>query len=137
MAKSKSKSKSEKEKTFVNDDGITIREIPLKKPDFGPRAPGHKTLIDIVDERRPRNPDGTPIVAHTSNEEEEVVFGPMMTTISFLMPLSMLLGGFDVLVHQQYAQDVVMEKVIWRVVRAMPGILSFSVLLVEHGLTGR
>jgi hypothetical protein len=118
----KSKSKSEKGKTFVNEDGITIREIPLRKPDFGPRAPGHKTLIDIVDEKRPRNPDGTPIVAHSASDEEEVVFGPVMTTMSFLMPLSMLLGGFDVLVHQQYGQDVVMEKVIWRVARAVPGI---------------
>lgn len=113
-----------KQKTTDNPaNPITFKEIPLRPPPASGRPSGQKTLVDIIDENRPKNPDGTPIVPHDA--DEEVVFGPVMQTVSYTIPLAMLLAGFDVLVHMQYRQEVENKIVMWRVLKAIPGTSPF------------
>lgn len=114
MAKSK---KSATSKPF--GDEITIQELPLKNPvRSGP--PGGKTLLDLIEEKRPRNPDGTPVEAHQA-DEEMVVFGPGMQAFTWMVPLMMLLFSLDYLVHAQYRQEVEMSMILMRVFKAAPG----------------
>lgn len=113
MAKSK---KAAPSKPLKNE--ITIEELPLKNPIWS--KPTGKTLVDLIDEKRPRNPDGTPIEPHLA-DEEIVVFGPVMQTVTWTVPLAMLLFAFDVLVHQQYRQDVEYYMILGRVIKAVPG----------------
>ncbi|RPB15957.1 hypothetical protein P167DRAFT_481965 [Morchella conica CCBAS932] len=92
-------------------------------------APRPKTLVELIDEKRPRHPDGTPILP--SNDDDDVVlFGAGMTAAMWTGPLAMLLFTFDVLVHQQYVQEVEMAEIVWRVVKAVPAM--FILLYVFH-----
>lgn len=115
MAKSKRSASSKPAK-----DEITIEELPLKNP-IWTKPTGNKTLLDIIEEKRPRNPDGTPIEAG-GEENEEVIFGPGMQAFTWMVPLMMLLFSLDYLVHQQYRQEVEMRMIIMRVLKAAPGV---------------
>lgn len=112
MAKTKKTTPSKPSK-----DEITIQELPLKNP-IWTRPPGTKTLLDVIEEKRPRNPDGTPIEA---GEDEVVEFGPGMQAFTWTIPLMMLLFVLDYLVHQQYRQEIELNMIIMRVLKASPG----------------
>lgn len=113
MAKSKNPASSK-----PLGDEITIQELPLNNPvRSGP--PGGKTLLDLIEEKRPRNPDGTPIEAHQT--EELVVFGPIMQAFTWMVPLMMLLFSLDYLVHAQYRQEIEIDMILMRMFKATPG----------------
>ncbi|KAI5840189.1 hypothetical protein DFP73DRAFT_529278 [Morchella snyderi] len=119
-----------KPKSKPQKDPITIAEMPLSRPPpsstTGPRP---KTLVDLIEEKRPRHPDGTPILP-SDGDDDVVVFGAGMTAAMWTVPLAMLLFVFDVLVHQQYVQEVDVPAILWRVVKAVPAM--FILLYVFH-----
>lgn len=127
MAKSKKPTSS---KPF--GDEITIQELPLKNP-VRPGPPGGKTLLDLIEEKRPRNPDGTPIEAHQT--EELVVFGPVMQAFSWTVPLMMLLFALDYLVHAQYREEVEINMILIRMFKATPGTPHLPELQPSQKLT--
>lgn len=108
-------------------DPITIAEMPLSRPPPSSTstdsASRPKTLVELIDEKRPRHPDGTPILP--SDDDDVVEFGAGMTAVMWTVPLTMLLFAFDVLVHQQYVQEVALSEILWRVVKAVPGSYFF------------
>jgi len=95
---------------------ITYNEIPLITPNRD--APPGKTLIDLIDTHRPRDPSGAPIPSSAPNEEE--IFGPGMQALCLTVPFCMLLGAFDYLVYLQYRQEVDLRGIIWKVIKSSP-----------------
>ncbi|CUS06861.1 unnamed protein product [Tuber aestivum] len=115
--------RTKKTPTRARTPPITYTEIPLKTPTR--HAPSGKTLVDIIDTHRPRDPSGAPIPSSTPAEEEEI-FGPGMQAFCLTVPFCMLLGTFDYLVHLQYRQEVDLRGIIWRVIKASPAIFSIN-----------
>jgi hypothetical protein len=108
--------------SFVTPDGVRISEIPMRSPEYGQKPTG-RTLLDIIDEKRPRDADGNPIgVSREGDEEdEEEVFGHGMNTFFFAVPLTILLFWLDVLVHMQYRQEMEWRLILMRCLKAFPG----------------
>jgi len=104
-------------KSFTNDEGVTFTEIPMQMPNYG-SAPTGKTLLDIIEEKRPRNASGTPIGAEEEDEEE--IFGLGANTFFFVVPLVILLFWLDVLVHIQYRQETEWKLIFGRCAKALP-----------------
>jgi len=120
--------------SFVTPEGVTVSEIPLGMPDRG-RKPGGRTLLDVIDEKRPRDAHGNPIGATTKEEVEEIdVFGHAGNTFFFAVPLTILLFWLDVLVHLQYKQEAEWRLVVLRCVKAFPGESLFLVVLDIGGV---
>lgn len=122
---------------------ITVEEITLARPTDLPRAPGTKTLIDIIEERRPQNPDGTPVSARKAKkrkkeqkdtpqgeesgseadeeETEEIqVVGPFAQSIFHAVPMATLLTALDIVVHHQYRQDLHFTPILLRTLKSFP-----------------
>jgi hypothetical protein len=73
----------------------TVSEVPVGIPDHA-RKPGGRTLLDLIDEKRPHNAHGNPISATTTEEVEEIdVFGHAGNTFFFVVPLTILLFWLD------------------------------------------
>ena len=106
-------------KSFTNDEGVTFTEIPMQMPNYG-SAPTGKTLLDIIEEKRPRDASGTPI--GVGEEDEEEIFGHGANTFFFAVPLVILLFWLDVLVHIQYRQETEWKLIFGRCAKALPGI---------------
>jgi hypothetical protein len=106
-------------KSFTTDEGVHVTEIPLRTPDYNSKPTG-KTLLDIIDERRPRDANGNPI--GVTQEEEIELFGPGMNTLFFVVPLTILLFWLDVLVHIQYRQETEWNLIVSRCAKAFPGM---------------
>ncbi|KAI5811019.1 hypothetical protein DFH27DRAFT_531069 [Peziza echinospora] len=117
----------------VSDDspeteGFTITEVPLSLPNRT-RDPKHKTLLDIVDERRPRDAQGRPIDAHKKgesgvDEDGEDLVGPFAQAFFYNVPLIFLLFAFEVIVHQQYRQELDLKKITFKCLKAFPIFLT-------------
>ena len=105
--------------SFVTPEGVTISEIPMRTPEFG-KKPAGRTLLDIIEAKRPRDAKGNPIGVTT--EEEVEVFGHAANTFFFAVPLTILLFWLDVLVHMQYKQEKEWGLVVARCAKAFPGI---------------
>ncbi|KAL7270584.1 hypothetical protein RUND412_006705 [Rhizina undulata] len=105
----------------ANPPEITISEVPLTVPNRD--KPTGRTLIDLIEEHRPQHPDDVTIPA-------EEVIGPVGQSVFWTVPLAMLLFGFDVLVHQQYRQDIEYQMIFIRVLKALPAI--FILLYTFH-----
>jgi hypothetical protein len=115
--------------SFVTPEGVRISEIPLSLPEYGSKPTG-RTLLDLIDEKRPRDTDGNPIGFSRKNgddEEEEEIFGPGMNTFFFAVPLTILLFWLDVLVHMQYRQEVEWRLILMRCLKALPGKPATSI----------
>lgn len=114
--------------TRTHTPPITYTEIPMKTPNRD--APSGKTLIDLIDTHRPRDPSGTPIPSSsTPTEDEEEIFGPGMQALCLTVPFCMLLGAFDYLVHLQYRQEVDLRGIIWKVIKSSPRTIPHYQLL--------
>ncbi|KAG0129147.1 hypothetical protein HOY82DRAFT_417441 [Tuber indicum] len=109
---------TKKTPTRTRTPPITYTEIPMETPTRN--APSGTTLIDIIDSHRPRDASGAPTLT------EEEVFGPGMQAFSLTIPLCMLLGTFDYLVHLQYRQEVDLNEIIWKVIKASPAIFTIN-----------
>lgn len=101
----------------TSKDGITIHEIPLATPDFS--KPTGPTLLDVIEEKRPRHTDGTPIGVDDGLDLE---IPPVIIAFSFAVPLTMMLFAFDVLVHRQYRQELEYWLIFLRCSKAFPAI---------------
>ncbi|KAA8912903.1 hypothetical protein FN846DRAFT_903259 [Sphaerosporella brunnea] len=120
-------------KTFITKEGVRISELPLKTPEYGKKPTG-RTLLDLIDEKRPRDAAGNPISASHKEgeageedkeaEEMEEVFGHRANTFFFAVPLTILLFWLDVLVHMQYRQQTDFKLVIMRCIKAFPAIYA-------------
>lgn len=135
MAKSK--------KLESQPQGLTIHEIPMRRPPVSARDPSKKTLIDLIDEHHPSlsskssksklegsgrivelgNDDGTVDSGSEEEEEEEIIYQYSRTAESVYMavPLSILYTGLDVLCRQQYMQPVEVRETIFVALRGLPG----------------
>lgn len=105
----------------TSKDGITIHEIPLATPDFS--KPTGPTLLDVIEEKRPRHTDGTPIGVDDGLDLE---IPPVIIAFSFAVPLTMMLFAFDVLVHRQYRQELEYWLIFLRCSKAFPGYSSLT-----------
>jgi len=132
-------------------DPITISEIPLSLPPRDtPMPAGHQTLLSLIDSQRPRDSKGNPILPRRRNaasplpslpggagpgeaeeeeeeegeEEEEDLVGPLATAVFWTVPLTFLLFAFDVVVHQQYSQEIEYARVFVRCAKAFPSTSS-------------
>jgi hypothetical protein len=117
-----SSAKHEQERSYTNEDGVRITEIPMKKPEYGSKPKG-RTLLDLIDEKRPRDANGTPIGWSEDGLEEVEPFGPVMNTLIFAIPLMILLCSLDIVVHMQYRQDLEWSLILWRCIKAFPGTI--------------
>ena len=126
---------------------ITISELPLALPDRDtPLPPGHRTLLDLIDEKRPRDSRGNAIVptrrrkldrdvggkkeaergegAPEEDEDEAVemedLVGPLAMAFFYTVPLTLTLAAFEVVVHQQYRQDMEWSTIGIKCLKAFP-----------------
>lgn len=140
---------AERKPTKPTSEPITITEIPLSLPPRDtPMPAGHQTLLSLIDSQRPRDAKGNPILprrrkpttsssAEGANEgdnnednsaepseeeegEEEDLVGPLATSFFWTVPLTFLLIAFEVVVHQQYSQELVYSQILTRCAKAFP-----------------
>lgn len=150
--KAKNSSPSPNAPDFSSGD-ITISELPLALPDRDtPLPPGHKTLLDIIEEKRPRDSRGDAIVPTRRRrksgegaggkkegdegvrEEEdgdgviemEDLVGPLGMAFFYTVPLTLTLAAFEVVVHQQYIQDIEWSVIGIKCLKAFPSMFFVS-----------
>lgn len=138
---------------------ISITEIPLTVPDRTRRPPsstGGKTLLDLIDERRaelgllpddngkqtgsskasPPLGKAVRIDGKDDSEVEEItndeLFGPVMQTVFYTVPLLTVLFCLDVLVYKQYRQEIIWEEIARRIAKSGPGGFSLPITLYSH-----
>lgn len=121
--------RTRKPKSFVTPEGITVTELPLAHPDYDTKPTG-KTLLDLIEEKRPRDADGNVISEKKAGEEEEMgleeVFGPGMNTLVIAVPMVILLFWLDVIVHMQYLQEIEWWSIAMRCLKGSPGMFCSS-----------
>ena len=132
--------------TKPSSEPITISEIPLSLPPRdAPMPAGHQTLLSLIDSQRPRDAKGNPILPRRrkpradgddndednssepskeeegeEEEEEEDLVGPLATSFFWTVPLTFLLIAFEVVVYQQYSQELVYSQILTRCAKAFP-----------------
>ncbi|KAF2087796.1 hypothetical protein K490DRAFT_12334, partial [Saccharata proteae CBS 121410] len=103
-----------------NDSSESTQPYELKKPDYNARPQG-KTLYDLADERmKELQKQGQPFPKQSgSMEAEEIVWpddeplGPAAEAVLYASSLTMLHFTLDVLVHNQYRENIVWKE-IWK-----------------------
>ena len=129
-------------------------EIPLSQPSRGP--PSAKSLVDIIAERQPQfrdrelstsndgdsvkpsiittkiNPDGTlsdTVTAGNDPQPTDDAIGPLGQAFFFALSLTMLHFTLDVLVHNQYRQEIGWDLIFQRTLTTFPLLLVLLYLL--------
>lgn len=101
----------------------------MAHPDYDTKPTG-KTLLDLIEEKRPRDADGNVISEKKAGEEEEMgleeVFGPGMNTLVIAVPMVILLFWLDVIVHMQYLQEIEWWSIAMRCLKGSPGMFCSS-----------
>ena len=157
MAKSSSPNPLDSSAPVSISGDITISELPLALPDRNtPRPPGHKTLLDLIEEKRPRDSRGNAIVPvrrrkssedaggkkgaeggegvqeEGEGEDEEIemedLVGPLGMAFFYTVPLTLTLAAFEVVVHQQYRQDMEWSSIGVKCLKAFPSTCSVLIL---------
>ena len=136
MARTRKSKTDDTKPTFVTPDGLRVTEIPLATPAYGSKPDG-ATLLDLIDAQRPRDAAGVPLGVTRADDEEEVeVFGPVMNTLMYVVPVVIVLLWFDVLVHMQYRQDFDWKSISLRCAKSMPGMSSCGIVAEAEDADG-
>ncbi|KAF8477268.1 hypothetical protein BDZ91DRAFT_688479 [Kalaharituber pfeilii] len=129
----KSRKSPQSNSSPAKKDDIAITELPLSHPSRT-RDPSVPTLIDLVDRKRPRDSSGNPILPSSpgsdAEAQEEEVVGPVATAVFFAVPLTFLLAAFEIVVHQQYRQELVIQEVVLKSIKAFP--ILFTLVYFTH-----
>ncbi|EOA87285.1 hypothetical protein ACJQWK_10143 [Exserohilum turcicum] len=119
--------------TEIDEDGV---EMILRHPDFS--KPTGKTLFDLAEERQREldkaNPN-TPAAkaraaARTVPDDEVPPIGPLGDSILYSISMATLHLTLDILVYNQYREDIIWPEIFWRAATALP-IFAFLVYLTH------
>jgi hypothetical protein len=120
----------------------TSTGIPLEHPDrSGPKS---KTLYELATERqaeleasgfykdeakRGSKVNGEDNSQFISSDEDDEPIGPMGDALIYTTSLASVHLTLDVLVFNQYRQDIVWDEIIWKTLRMIPGLYILLFLL--------
>jgi hypothetical protein len=107
----------------------TVDDIALELPNR--KRPDGKTLFDLADERQAELDKNNPNVKRVpARDKDDDPLGPGGDAVLYGSSLSMLHFTLDVLVYQQYRQDILWKEICARTAVALP-ILMFLVYMLH------
>lgn len=131
--------KAAKDAPFLHE---TTTGIPLAQPDrSGPKS---KTLYELAAERqaeleasgfykdegkRNAGPNGESNSQFISSSEDDEPIGPLGDALVYTISLAAVHFTLDVLVFNQYRQEIVWNEIIWKTIRMIPGLYFVLFLL--------
>jgi hypothetical protein len=120
----------------------TQLNIPLAQPDrSGPKS---KTLYELAaerqaeleasgfykdDEKRKTGPNGEDNSQFISSAEDDEPIGPLGDALVYAISLASVHFTLDVLVFNQYRQEIVWNEIWWKTLRMIPGLYVLLFLL--------
>jgi hypothetical protein len=131
--------KAAKDAPFLHQ---TKTGIPLAQPDrSGPKS---KTLYELAAERqaeleasgfykdeakRKSGPNGEDNSQFISSADDDEPIGPLGDALVYTISLASVHFTLDVLVFNQYRQDIVWDEIVWNTLRMLPGLFVLLFLL--------
>lgn len=120
----------------------TTTDIPLAQPDrSGPKS---KTLYELAAERQAEleasgfykdearsgsKVNGEDNSQFISSDEDDEPIGPLGDALIYTISLASVHFTLDVLVFNQYRQDIVWEEIFWKTAKMIPGLYILLYLL--------
>lgn len=134
--------KAAKDSPFLHQ---TVSGIPLAQPDrSGPKS---KTLFELAAERQAEleasgfyknegktklGPNGENNAQFISSDEDDEPIGPLGEALVYTISLAAVHFTLDVLVFNQYRQEIVWNEIMWKTLRMIPGLYILLFLLKCH-----
>ncbi|EUC47336.1 hypothetical protein COCMIDRAFT_90436 [Bipolaris oryzae ATCC 44560] len=110
--------------TEIDQDGV---EMILRHPDFS--KPKGKTLFDLAEERQRELDELNParkaaraaaMASRPVGDDQGPPIGPLGDSVLYSVSMAALHLTLDVLVYNQYREDIIWTEIIWRAATAWP-----------------